>query len=240
MNPAKNATVNPDRDGNRDQYVAASVSQKMDASLRIGLRANAKTSRTDYDTDNSWSGLKTDTNQFQIKSDSVGVFANKRLSDQWTMDVDLAQTHFAYEAIKNGTVATNARYEGRQDVLRLASTYALQDTTLLNVGIDRANEAFNQRTVYDMKRDTQAVFAGVTTQINRWNFQANVRRDELTVDRNSSATSLQKNYVNHNHLLGAGYQLSPEWRLTSTLSTGFRAPAANDLVGAYGNPEFAA
>lgn len=236
MNAAKNATVNPDRDGTRDQYVAASVSQKMDASLRLGFRANAKTSRTDYDTDNSWSGLKTDTNQFQIKSDSLGAFANKRLSDQWTMDVDLAQTHFAYEAIKNGTVATNARYEGRQDVLRLASTYALQDATLLNVGIDRANEAFNQRTVYDVKRDTQAVFAGVTTQINRWNFQANVRRDELTVDRNSSATSLQKNYVNHNHLLGAGYQLSPEWRLTSTLSTGFRAPAANDLVGAYGNP----
>jgi vitamin B12 transporter len=236
MNPAKNATVNSDRDGTRDQYVAANVSQKMDASLRIGLRANSKTSRADYDTDNSWSGLKTDTNQFQIKSDSLGVFANKRLSDQWTMDVDLAQTHFAYEAIKNGTVATNSRYEGHQDVLRLASTYALHDTTLLNVGIDRANEAFNQRTVYDMKRDTQAVFAGVTTQINRWNFQANVRRDELTVDRNSSATSLQKNYVNHNHLLGVGYQLSPEWRLTSTLSTGFRAPAANDLVGAYGNP----
>ena len=236
MNASKNLTVNPDRDSSRSQFVGASVNQKIDSNLRLGLRANAKNSATDYDVDNSWSGLKTDTHQFQIKSDTVGAFASRRITEAWMMDVDVSQSHFAYEAIKNGIVATSGRYEGQQNVLRWTNAYALQGVTLLNFGVDRANEKFNQRSVYDVQRDTQGLFAGLTTQIARWNFQVNVRRDELTVDRTSSGTVLQKNYVNNNHLLGAGYQLSPEWRLTSTLSTGFRAPAANDLVGAYGNP----
>jgi vitamin B12 transporter len=72
--------------------------------------------------------------------------------------------------------------------------------------------------------------------LDRWNFQANVRRDALAVDNSKSSGSVKKDFADNTHLLGVGYLLTPEWHLTSTTSTGFRAPAANDLMGTYGNP----
>ena len=233
INADKNLSANPDRDAYRNQYAAGKVDQKIDATLRLGLRVSTKNSVVDYD--NGY-GTRTETNQFQIKTDSVGAYVNKRLTDNWMTNFDASSSNFSYDDLKNGIEATSGYYTGHQDVFRWSNNYALHSSTNLNFGVDQSKEKFQQRSTYDAKRDTAGYFAGVTSKLGRWNFQANTRRDTLTVDNSNSSGAVKRDFSDNTHLLGLGYQLTPEWRLTSTASTGFRAPAANDLIGTYGNP----
>ncbi len=233
MSSDKNASVNPDRDAYRNQYVAGKIDQKIDATSRAGVRASTKNSVVDYD--NGY-GTKTETNQFQIKTDSVGAYVNKRLTDNWMTNFDVSSSNFSYDDLKNGLEAASGYYTGHQDVFRWSNIYALNSSTNLSFGLDQSNEKYQQRSTYDAKRDTAGYFVGLTSKLDRWNFQANARRDTLTVDNTKSSGAVKKDFSDNTHLLGLGYQLTPEWRLTSTASTGFRAPAANDLIGTYGNP----
>ena len=233
INADRNSSANPDRDAYRSQYVAGKVDHKIDPTLRVGARASAKSSVVDYD--NAY-GTRSETNQFQIKTDSVGAYVNKRLTDDWMTNFDASASNFSYDDLKNGVVASTGYYTGQQDVFRWSNNYALHSSTNLNFGLDRSNEKFQQRNTYDAKRDTTGYFVGVLSNLDRWSFQANVRRDTLTIDNSKSSGAVKKDFADNTHLLGLGYQMTPEWRLTSTASTGFRAPAANDLMGAYGNP----
>lgn len=235
MNPDKNTRVNSDRDAYRNQHAGAKVDQRIDPTLRVGLRANLKNAVVDYD-DGSSPSTKNDTHQFQIKTDAFGAYVNKHVTDDWLSSFDVSSANYSYDTFKNGVVAANGNYKGHGDVFRWSNTYALHDSTSINFGVDRSNEKFQQRSTFDMKRDTLGYFVGLTSKLNRWSFQANMRRDELEVDRTATSSSVKKSYAENTQLLGLGYQITSAWRLTSTASTGFRAPAANDLVGTYGNP----
>ncbi len=232
MNSDKNSHVNPDRDAYRSQYAAVKLDQKIDATLRIGGRASFKNSIVDYDDDGGFmhNGLQTDTHQFQVKTDTVGGYINKRLTSDWVSNFDVSGSNYSYDVVKNGTQAANGYYAGHQDVFRWSNVYVLDSTVNVNFGVDRTNEKFEQRSSYELTRDTTGYVVGVSKTLEKWSFQANMRRDELTMDRIAGANSLKKDYVNNNHLMGVGFQLAPNWRLTSTTSTGFRAPTASELA----------
>jgi vitamin B12 transporter len=232
VNAEKNPSANPDRDAYRNQYAAGKVDQKIDSTLRVGIRGSAKTSVVDYD--NAY-GTRTETNQIKIKTDSIGAYANKRLTETWITNFDVTSSNFSYDDFKNGAEAASGNYTGHQNVFRWSNNYVLHSSTNLNFGLDQSNEKYQQRSTYDAKRSTTGYFAGVTSKLDRWNFQANARRDTLIIDNVKSSDAVKKEFSNNTHLLGLGYQLTPQWRLTSTASTGFRAPAANDLMGTYGN-----
>jgi len=235
MNAGKNELVNPDSDSFISKFVAAKVDQKIDNTLRLGVRASSKYSTVGYDDEFS-PNTKTDVHKFKIQTDSVGTYVNKRLTEDWLTNIDFSSSNFSYDLFKNEIQPTTGYYKGHQSVFRWENTYALHSSTNLNFGLDRSNEKFEQRSSYEMKRDTTGYFAGFTSKLDQWNFQANFRRDELTVDRSATGNNLRKDYAENTHLFGLGYQVTPEWRLVSTASTGFRAPAASDLVGTYGNP----
>ena len=235
MNSDKSIRVNPDRDAYRSEHAAVKIDQKIDTTLRLGVRANFKNLVADYD-DGSSPSTKADTHQFQIKTDSVGAYVNKRLTNDWLTNFDASASNYTYDVFKNGSEAVNGYYQGHQDVFRWTNIYVMHTSASMSFGVDRSNEKFQQRSTYEMKRDTTGYFAGLTSKLDRWNFQMNVRRDELAVDRTATGSALNKVFADNTHLLGLGYQVTPEWRFTSTTSTGFRAPAASDLVGTYGNP----
>ena len=233
MNADKNSSVNPDRDAYHNQYASGKIDQKIDSTLRMGVRASTKTSVVDYD--NGY-GSRTETNRFQIKTNSVGAYAFKRLTENWSSNFDITSSNFTYDDFKNGVEADSGNYTGRQDVFRWSNNYEIHTSTNLNFGIDQSLEKYQQRSTYDAKRDTTGYFVIVNTKLDRWNFQTSFRLDTLTVDNIKSSTEVKKDYSVNTHLLGLGYQLTPDLRLTATSSTGFRAPAANDLMGTYGNP----
>jgi vitamin B12 transporter len=106
----------------------------------------------------------------------------------------------------------------------------LQSQTKAVFGADLTDDTFNAsggsaNNAYALSRRTRGYFAGVTHQIERLTIQANVRQDQLHLEKENTSTR-SENQANTG-LLGLGYQFAPLWKLTGTLSTGFSAPTAD-------------
>ena len=102
MNPSQNTAINPERDGYSNRFASVKVDKKINSDLTLGVRANIKNSKTDFDNDSFGSGRQSDTHQFKITSDLVGVSARQAVTDAWVSSLDFSGSNFSYENIKNG------------------------------------------------------------------------------------------------------------------------------------------
>ena len=235
MDPNQSSHVNADRDGYRSQYIGGKIEQKIDATLQLGMRVQLKDAVSDYDSGSN-SASKTDTHQFRTKTDVVGATLRKLVTENLSTNLDFASSNFSYDDFKNGARFSDGLYRGHQDTLRWSNNYEMALSSTLTFGTDRSREKFNQLTAYDMRRNMAGYFAGLTSRVNDFTFQVNARRDSLTMDHTASGVGSVNDFSANTYLLGAGYQLDKNWRLTSTVSNGFRAPTAGELFGWGGNP----
>ena len=228
INPAYYPTaVNPDNDEFRSAYAGGKFEKKLNSDLSIGLRLNIKNSITGYD--NS-SGATSEINQFKVKTNSTGLFARKEITEKWISNIDISNSNFLYEDLKNGSLVTTTydsslgRYHGEQNILRWFNTYEIGKSSVVTFGSDLNRETFGQTINYDLNRNTNGYFAGLSNRYEKWDFQGNLRTDNVKVSNLSSGV-LANNATNTNSsLVGVGYQFDDSWRLSSTISSGFRAP----------------
>jgi vitamin B12 transporter len=233
INPAYYPTaVNPDNDEFRSAYAGGKFEKKLNSDLSIGLRLNIKNSITGYD--NS-SGATSEINQFKVKTNSTGLFARKEITEKWISNIDISNSNFLYEDLKNGSLVTTTydsslgRYHGEQNILRWFNTYEIGKSSVVTFGSDLNRETFGQTINYDLNRNTNGYFAGLSNRYEKWDFQGNLRTDNVKVSNLSSGV-LANNATNTNSsLVGVGYQFDDSWRLSSTISSGFRAPNAYEI-----------
>ena len=233
INPAYYPTaVNPDNDEFRSAYAGGKFEKKLNSDLSIGLRLNIKNSITGYD--NS-SGATSEINQFKVKTNSTGLFARKEITEKWISNIDISNSNFLYEDLKNGSLVTTTydsslgRYHGEQNILRWFNTYEIGKSSVVTFGSDLNRETFGQTINYDLNRNTNGYFAGLSNRYEKWDFQGNLRADNVKVSNLSSGV-LANNATNTNSsLVGVGYQFDDSWRLSSTISSGFRAPNAYEI-----------
>jgi vitamin B12 transporter len=221
--------INPDNDGFKSAFAAGKLEKKVTRDLSIGIRLNVKNSTTDYD--NLYASAL-QTNQFKVKTNSTGIFGQLALSDKWISNIDFSNSNYLYEDLKNGSLNTSyyvGRYYGEQNLLRWFNTYELQPETTATFGADLNRETFGQSTYYDLSRNTNAYFGGLTHRHEKWDFQGNLRNDNVRVSNVSSGVTSSNSTNTKSTLLGAGYQLSEIWRISSTISSGFRAPNAYEI-----------
>jgi vitamin B12 transporter len=114
---------------------------------------------------------------------------------------------------------------------RWFNTYQLQPQTNLNFGAEYSDEKFSGigDDAYEVKRQSAGYFAGAMHQFERLTIQANMRRDNVNVDNTAWGQTQSNESSATTGLVGLGYQLIPNWKLTSSVSTGFRAPAAAEI-----------
>jgi len=233
INPAYYPTaVNPDNDEFRSAYAGGKFEKKLNSDLSIGLRLNIKNSITGYD--NS-SGATSEINQFKVKTNSTGLFARKEITEKWISNIDISNSNFLYEDLKNGSLVTTTydsslgRYHGEQNILRWFNTYEIGKSSVVTFGSDLNRETFGQTINYDLNRNTNGYFAGLSNRYEKLDFQGNLRTDNVKVSNLSSGV-LANNATNTNSsLVGVGYQFDDSWRLSSTISSGFRAPNAYEI-----------
>jgi vitamin B12 transporter len=230
MNAQQNSGINPAKDGASSKFFSGRVDKKINADLKIGLRARLQSSATDYDSD--WY-TNTTRQQFKTSSDALGGFAKFVVNDQWVSTLDLSHSNFNYRDYVDGALTTvygtstpNGEYEGRQNAVRWSNSYQLSDQTVAHFGIDKLSEKFSQQNSYTSGRETLGYFAGLTSTLDKFTVQMNLRHDDVDVDRTASSVSKSNNTKSSTGLLGLGYQLNADWRLTSTVSSAFRAPTA--------------
>ena len=224
MNPLIYTTANPDSDAFRNVYIAANAEKKLNRDIAIGLRANVSNSHTEYDN----SGAISDINQFKIKRNVFGAYAKTVFFDKWISNFDFSNANYLYEDVKNGSL--NSRYYGEQNLLRWFNNYEVMPGIITTFGSDLNRETFGQSSTYDLVRNTNGYFGGVSYKKKQWDFQGNLRTDSVKVANSSTTGSTSNNSTNTNStLLGAGYQLSDIWRLSAKTSSGFRAPNAGEV-----------
>ena len=231
MNPSIYTGANPDNDASRSTYIAGKVEKKLNPNLNIGLRMNVNNSLTEYD--NSYGATTSETNQFRIKRNSTGAYAKTLIYDNWFSNLDFSNANYQYEDLKNGNLNTTysvGRYYGEQNLLRWFNTYELSPGTTSTFGTDFNRETFGQSSSYDLTRNTNGYFGGLSHKLQQWDFQGNFRTDNVKVTNVKSSGVTANNSTNTNStLLGAGYQFNDIWRLSATASSGFRAPNAYEI-----------
>jgi vitamin B12 transporter len=226
MNALQNAGVNPAKDGHERQFAGLRVDQKLAADLTLGLRASGQKSRTDYDSD--WYGPQA-RQQFKVANNALGVSLKQLLSEVWTSNLDMAYADYQYDDLLDGQATTsyssnlpNGVYKGQQTALRWQNHYDMAPQWKGVFGADRVEEKYKQSNTYQSERQTTGVYLGLNGKMDRFDAQVNVRQDAVDVSREA----VQNKTRTTSGLLGLGYLLQPHWRLTATVSTGFRAPTA--------------
>jgi len=235
MNPAQKIGANPDRNGYETQSLAARVEKKVDADLSLGLRLSSRSSAVSYD---DTSGV-TDTHLFKPKNDLMGATIRKAFNANWVSTLDASRSELSYEDSKNGIAYAagdhsykNGHFKGTQDALRWFNAYQVAPGSAASFGVEHSDEKFSAigDYAYDMSRKTTGLFAGLTQKLDRLTAQINVRRDDVKVEHADSWSANSNQTSKTTGLLGLGYQLSPDWRVTATTSSGFRAPTASDVA----------
>jgi outer membrane cobalamin receptor len=231
MNTSINSGANPDSDAFRTAYLSGKVENKINQDVNIGFRMSVNNSLTEYD--NAYGTTTSETNQFKVKRNSAGAYARVAILDNWVSNFDYSNANYQYEDLKNGNLNTTysvGRYYGEQNILRWFNSYELAPDTTSTFGIDLNRETFGQSSSYDLARNTNGYFGGLSHKIKKWDFQGNFRTDSVKVTNVKSSGVTANNSTNTNStLLGAGYQFIDIWQLSASISSGFRAPNAYEI-----------
>ncbi len=241
MNTTQKSLANPDADGQMSQYVSLNLENKITANSSVGLRLHQSHTENQYDHASVLdSPLQTDEHK-QVKSiDSQVVYVQTDINSQWKTKLDVAGSQIQYDDYLNGAVNTTyygfGRNQGDQKSVRWFNAYVVNDQTLVNFGLDYSEDqlAFTGTDLnsdsYAMKRSSRGMFTGVNQSLGRWALQANIRRDNIKI-QNTDAFDAVTNIdpTSTSGLIGVGYSVTPEWKISSSVSNGFSAPTAYDV-----------
>jgi vitamin B12 transporter len=164
----------------------------------------------------------------------LGLYATTRLGANLRSRFDVLWSSLTYKDMKNGALRPAADGEdglqrGKQTTYRFSNNYDVNDSHQINFGLESSYAQYELSSYTNATniRESKAAYIGTLKKFDRLDLQANLRRDVLDGYRlNSSANEYQKN----TYLLGLGYRLTNNYRLTATTSTGFRAPAPYEFV----------
>lgn len=246
MNPSQNNKINSDRDGYRNDYIHGKIEKRVDPGLTLGARISLIDSKLDYDRGDTWdpafstylTDKSTDIHQFKKKNESLGLYAHKLLHPDWSMRVDFATTSLNYRDFRNEQQPVsgdgsylNGEMIGQQRALKWSSLWQADAHTVVTAGVDSQHDTYQASgdNAFDMKRALQGVFAGLNRHWGRLTVQLNARHDRVDVTNTAFGADTQNSTSTNTGLLGLGWRLNSRWRLTSAVSSGFRAPTASDV-----------
>ena len=230
MNPRESTRVNPDKDAFERESFFINGEKRVSKDLAIGFQANSIDSKVEYDSTsnpNFGPASPSDRQNSKQKSSDLTAYSRANLSPDWTSRLVITQSDFKNQEFYNGS--SNGTYIGNQLGVQWGNTYKLGNGNA-NFGVDVTNAEFKTPTKFE--RDSLGYYVGYSGCFDRLDYQANLRRDEI---KSKEGNTAKENSAN-TWLLGAGYQLTHALKLTSLVSTSFRAPAVGELFGAWGNP----
>lgn len=233
MNPVQNARVNPDNDAVDRTYFSGKVAKRVSRDLTLGAYASLIRSDVAYD-DGSSPAVATDRQLLRRESATLNIFAQGQLSADWNSRVDLSRTNLELRDFKNDLPKRSAFDSGlsmgQQTAVRWFNTYAAGRDRVLNFGLESGEEFYTADAIssgYRASRQMGGYFVGLNQSFGALSLQANVRQDSVRVSKTD--TTYARTWDNTSGLLGLGYRLTDAWRLTGSVSTGFRAPSAGEL-----------
>jgi vitamin B12 transporter len=174
----------------------------------------------------------------RTNKNDLTVFVNYRLTSDWKTHLEVTNSSFNFinseiydsVAVQQGATVGSSPYsntQASQNIFKWTNVYKLMNKNTLNFGYEYSTQ--NLVSSGQMNRNTSAFYAGYLQKIGSLDFQLNGRHDQVAVGGSDFLTNSQYYSVNTG-LLGLGYWLTDSFRLTATESSGFSAPAIQQLA----------
>jgi len=233
MNARQNPkSVNPDKDSFERSSLFAQGEMLIGNALSLGLQANRIDAKLDYDSSFNpftfGAASPLDRQRAEQQSSDLTLYGRFKPMAAWSSRLALTQSRIESQDFYNSRA--NGSYDGDQRALQWDNSYKIGNGNA-SFGFDLVDAAFKTSESY--KRESRAYFAGYSARVDRLDYQANLRRDEI----NATSGNTSNDKSASSWLLGAGYAMTDQLKLTALLSTAFRAPAVGELFGFYGNPK---
>lgn len=233
MNPVQNARVNPDNDAVDRTHFSGKVAKRISKDLTLGAYASLIRSDVAYDNGSS-PAVASDRQLLRRENSTLNLFAQGQLNADWNSRMDLSRTNFEMRDFKND-LPNRSAYDsglnmGQQTAMRWFNTYSAGRDRVLNFGFESGDEFYTADAItsgYRASRQMAGYFVGLNQSFGALSLQGNLRQDSVRVSK--ADTNYAASWDNTSGLLGLGYRLTPAWRLTGSVATGFRAPSAGEL-----------
>jgi vitamin B12 transporter len=236
MRVDQRAAANPDQDQTTANSMALGLNHAVGEAHSIKLSVAVDDVASEYDDDGFGLGNPSDVHEMDRQTRVTQISWTAQYHPNWTSELALSQTTQELEDRQNGALKTGDFTYGlaksRQNGLRWTNEVALDAQTQLVLGLDHSVEDFKSDAVlsgYDTSKTDTGYFAGLGTQVQRWNWQANLRHDRLSTHNRREATTTDDSV--NSVLLGTGYELNAHWKILANASTGFRTPSVGERAG---------
>ncbi|MCO5099627.1 MAG: TonB-dependent receptor [Burkholderiaceae bacterium] len=227
---ASNPDHQPDRDGQRQRSLSASLSHRVGERWELG--ANLMFNRGDTQIDfacSAWSCPSDADSVQKFRTSAITAFVRARPVQGWRSELRVGNTSIDYEL-------PAFRFAPRTDARTVAWDNQLDAWGgLLRFGAERLDERIDGEGVTDggasiyarEARTTNSLFGGYERQWGDHTWRATVRRDRIgTVGSDTTGA------------LAWGWRFAPRWLVRASYGTAFRAPTFDDLyyLPPFGNP----
>ena len=221
IDPATSPNVNPNANGYLNESVAATLRHQFTGKWDAGVRFLQSNGINSFDSNY---GLPTDQNESHNRVRSTSVFANGKITDNWTTHFIVAQGQDRADTELNGVYNSKFNSENRQYTWQ--NDIALMPGHKLLFGYEHLDQTLDSDQVAAPGRHVNSAFAGFAGTLGQSQFQANVRHDQYSDFGGANS-----------YYLGYGYHFDAHWKATASYSDAFRAPNFDDLYYPFsGNP----
>jgi len=230
--------VNPDRNGFDSQSLGLGWRQNLSAATQLSLHYLNTSTLASYD--NPYANSRIERWGSQSKLELGGAQLSHLISDVWKTSLTYGQSLSKLSTLTNDVL--NADYgttNSRQQQLKWDNLVALDNDTQFTFGYgSQVAELDAGRTSYDYNvtpatpidvRVNKSVrqerlFGGVNQKVGAWSWRVNLGHEQLPGSQSGDT-----------YLLGAGYELNRNYKITLTRSTAIQSPTVGQLYDvAYG------
>jgi vitamin B12 transporter len=221
IDPAIAPGANPNANGYLNESVAATLrhrfSDKWDAGVRF-MQSNG------IDSFDDGYGQPSDINEAHDRVRSASVFANGRITDNWTTHFTVAQGQDRANIEQNGVYTSRFDSENRQYTWQ--NDFRITDAHTLLSGYEHLDQTLDSDQFTAPDRHVNSVFAGYVGHIGANDLQANLRHDQYSDFGGANS-----------YYLGYAYHFDAHWKASASYAASFRAPSFDDLYYPFsGNP----
>lgn len=243
MTPARfaqlpNVNINPDRNGFDSQSFGLGWRQELTASTQVVLHYLNTSTLASYDNPYAYSIAERWSSKSKLEM--AGVQVSHRVNENWKSTLSYGQSTSKLSTLTDDVL--NADYgitNSHQQQIKWDNVVSLGAQTQATFGYaHQVSELDAVRTSYDWNVDpatpidvrvNQSVrmerfFGGITQSLGAWSWRMNLSHEKLPGSQSGDT-----------YLLGAGYNLNPNYKVTFTRSSAIQSPTVGQLYDvAYG------
>ena len=212
INPQQQTSTDPDKDPFRNIAIRTQVEYTLSKSTKVGVQANKSQGTIDYD--QSWDSKDYFANQ---NSSDISVYSLFKPTENVDTALTITQSLNNYHEFTDGVAGQPKK--SKQTQVTAKNLVNLNKATL-SFGVESINANYSDSTS-TIDRSNLGTYIGYSGDIStNFDYQLNIRHDVIEVEKNSDK---RKDNAT-TWLVGSGYKLSQETRLTALYSTSFAAP----------------